>query len=200
MPGRSYPCEQCSDFSVLLLLCSSLPGPFHQDTSESLRAPYAVVAAPSAHRESGWEELNPEAPADKSWAEAGGASLHTAFAFPIQTKPQESSEQSRRKTRCEKLSLGRRERSGDRGHPVESCFRAAVPHAGAHHGHRPLGSVLDQHFPVNPGIKTLLNHKNLTFSWPLSPKSSRIGQIQPSQGNTPRFPGIFQVPVCCGGN
>lgn len=63
---------------------------------------------------------------------------------------------------------------------------------------RTLGSVLDHHFPVNPGIKTLL--KNLTFSCPLSPKSSKIGQIQHSQGDTPRFPGIFQVPVCCGGN
>lgn len=200
MPGRSHPCEQHSNFSALLLLCSSVAGPFHQETSEPPRAPYVVVAAPCARRESGWEELNPETPADQSWAEAGGADLHSAFAFPIQTKPQESSEQRVRKTRCEKTSHGRRERSGDRGYPVESCFRAAVPQAGAHHGHRPLGSILDQHFPVNSGIKTLLNPKNLTFSCPLSPKSSRIGQIQPGQGDAPRFPGIFQVPVCCGGN
>lgn len=44
-----------------------------------------MVAAPCARREGGWEELSTETPADKSWAEAGAAGLHSAFAFLIQT-------------------------------------------------------------------------------------------------------------------
>lgn len=121
LPAPLHAWQKLSLLTMLLLLCAPSPLFFLTRTlpPRHIRASEGPTCRGGSSLCSQGKWLNPETAADKSWAEAAGAGLHGAFAFPIQTKPRESSEQSVRKTRCEKLSLGRRERSGDRGHPVE---------------------------------------------------------------------------------